>query len=255
MFHQKISAGAEVEVALPKDLPPEIFDLYRHHRFLDGIHILESIADQDILSYSISRGFSEVSFFLKTAFHWRGIGFYKLSEWFHNPCEPQIEPGGIGIHWGSSAHWSRPAIPHWRIYLDLIRSSGRRPVFLGGASDEEQMISKYPGIRDYCSGEEDWRFGRDPILQTMANIGELDGMISFSSWTAYAAVLQGVPALELWDRTQWLVYTSVTRVMLGNPAHYLQDAYDSPPCPGLLSVCFEQGRKLASLLYDFPFRP
>lgn len=250
MYHLKKTQGYKIYVALPADLDPEIRALYDCHTFLDGIHTLPDIREKPFLEYANSQGL-EPHVFLKTPRHWKGVPFYSLKEWFRNPLEPNLQVADcIGVQIMSTSNWDRPPIPFWKQYMSLIGASGLRPVFMGTQKDEERFQEVYEGILDYCPAPELWRFGGDSILQTLANLQVMKGVLVFSSWTTYGAVLQGVPALELWNRDQWLFYTPIVRCMIGQPVHYLQEAFDSPPSSAIFAQTFPHLRRLSEILYN-----
>ena len=129
MYHIKKTRGKKIVVALPKDLNPEIRDLYNHHLFLDGIHELDSIQEEAFIPYAQSLGF-EPSLFLKNIGHLKGMRFYKLNEWFRNPVYPSFEGRDcVSVQLMSTAHWDRPPISGWKAYLELIHRSGLKSMF------------------------------------------------------------------------------------------------------------------------------
>jgi hypothetical protein len=150
----------------------------------------------------------------------------------------------------SSTNFERPAIPNLHLFIEnVLNYPPYKPVFVGTAKDEVLFNSLYPGLRErFQIPDEHWRFGKDTLFQTMSNIKLFSGMITFSSWTAYVAALQGVPALEFWNLNQWMFFTALVRKNLGDPVHYIQDFYLDGASPYMMKI-FQYLKEMAKVFY------
>jgi len=248
MFHQH-KMGRKIYVALPRSLKPFIRELYDCHTFLDGIIEMDDIQESNFLKEAAKLDM-EPCLFIKSIQFIKDAKFYKLSEWFNNPKQPTFDSNNcIAIQIVSTSFRERPKIKHWDKYEHMIKQSKLQPFFHGTKEDEIKILEEYPGIRDMCK-DEYWRFGKDDVLQTIANIKNCHSVIASSSWSAYVAVLQMVPAIELWPPSMWLFYTPRVRQMLGNPIHYLQDTTWAEPMPELLNQCVPMARDVSYNLYN-----
>jgi len=191
--------------------------------------------------------------YLKSIEYIRDIKFYKLNEWFQNPIKPTFDTTNcIGIQLTSTT-WQRqrPPIVHWNMFSEIIKNSKLQPFFHGSILDGEKILSIYPNAKELCKDEKYWRFGKDDILQTIANLQNCFAAISIGSWSAHPAVLQGVPTLDLWPPESWQFFSPMVRHLIGNPIHYLQDSILAIPSPFLLTECLPYLRSLAKVLYNF----
>jgi len=214
MFHQ-YCLGNKISVTIPENLREELKDLYAKHTFLENIIMLKDISENPFLEYALKNGY-EPSLYIKDVRFLKNAHFHPISEWMPYTCDPTIPAGCIGIHVCSSSNYARPKIPHLQSF---IRDD--HVAFFGTEADEALFNTYYPDIRKTVP-DELWRFGKDSLLQTFSNIRVCSGVVAFSSWSAYAAVLQGVPAIELWYLDQWQQYAQLVAQMLGRPVHYVQ---------------------------------
>lgn len=248
MYNQHV-LGREVSVVIRKNLRPELKDLYQRHNFLKSIIELDEISGEPYLQYCREKGY-ESSQYVVDVKHVIGATYHPMSEWMPYPDQPKIDGKDcIAVHVTSSANYNRPAVPALNKYLEIIRNSGKKPVFLGTDKDEKLFESLYPGVKETVPAEH-WRFGKDTILQTFSNLKVVAGAIIFSTGTAYAAALQGTPVLELWNTDQWLTYSSYVRQMLGNPIHYLQDCFWDTPLPHLVTEVFPYLKQMSGSFYS-----
>ena len=238
-------------VALNKKTPDIVKDLYKNVTFLSGIIELDDITSNSFEEYCNLNHF-EPCYFINTFQFNINNSFYPLKKWFQYKKDFTLVPDRyIGFQVASSSNYIRPAIPYLNIYLELIIKQGYKPVFMGSKQDESVFNRLYPGLKEKYNIEENlWRFGKDTLYQSLSNITLYYGMLTFSSWTAYAAVLQGIPCIELWSTEQWLIYTPRVRRFLGDPVHYCQDYYIGFPTKHLIQV-FTHLRSLASSFYAF----
>jgi len=189
--------------------------------------------------------------YLKSIEYMRDIKFYRLDKWFKNQIEPTFDTTNcIGIQLISST-WSRerPPITHWNTYSEMIKSSKLQPFFHGSAADGEKVLSVYPNIKELCMEEKYWRFGKDDILQTIANLRNCFMAIGIGSWSVHPAILQGVPSLDLWPPESWQFFSPMVKHLIGNPIHYIQDSISAVPSPLLFTQCMPHLRSLANELY------
>jgi hypothetical protein len=222
--------GDKVVVMISPKTKENILDLYKRCNFLKLVEV-EDDSTEYFLKLCSLEGYDGATFMSTNML--KGVRFQPLYKWFNNDEKPTIPPGCIGIHITSSTNYDRPTIPFFQSYLNVCKNY---PVcFFGLKSDEDLFIKNYPGIKETVP-EELWRFGKDSLLQTLANLGTLRGMICFSSWTAYGSTLQWVPTLELWGDKQWMSFSNIVRTMLGSPIHYSQDSYYAQPLPCLTEV-------------------
>jgi hypothetical protein len=232
----------KISVAIPQSLRQELKDLYTRHKFLTNIEELDDATFFDSTKfklYAANKNYCPIVY-LKDIWFLKDITFCNLNEWFDLQEKPTIDFSKcIGTHICSSSNWNRPTIPHVKLWLQRIQASNFKPYFFGTKKDEELLMSLYPEIKSWFTFEEDyWRFGKDSILQTMANISGMHGLIVFSSWSAYAAILQGVPVVELWNERQWQFYSPLVNRMLGGPVHYVAASYKEEPNPYLFTEIF-----------------
>jgi len=255
MYHH--SLRRKIFVVLPSGLNPSILELYNpeHQHWIDRIIFMPDHSFQDDTKYLelCAENDCEPNRYMIDIGILKDATFHPLSEWFRYNEEPTFKMDKcIGLQIMSSGNWHRPRIPHIGSYLNLIWQAGYHIVLIGGQSDADNLLREYPEAMEWIEGDQNrWRFGKDTILQTMANVRELDGMVVFSSWTAYAAVFQGVPTIELWARDQWQFFTRLVDRMLGSPVHYIQDAFDVEPTPYLFSQILPSLRKFKENIYDF----
>jgi ADP-heptose:LPS heptosyltransferase len=228
--------------------------LYQPCKFLNTIVKLEDISDESIVDYATKNGYTAVSLFLKNFLMLKNIQFHALKTWYKTEIlpAPNIPPGRYTlVHVTSSANYARPRIPHLSLYLSYITESGIQPLFIGTSQDEELFKQLYPDCVYFTSlSPKLCRFGKDSVFQTISNISMCESALVFSSWSAYAAVLQGVPTLELWTEQQHNLYNPVVRLMLGNPIHLVQNRYDIQPIHVLFSECLPAMKNYAKILYD-----
>jgi hypothetical protein len=237
-----LSLNNKISVAIPKSLRQELKDLYIKHTFLKGIEILDDniFFDADKFRNHAAANNATALIYLKDIRFLNDVTFHHLSKWFDLQEKPNLDFSRcIGLQIASSSNWNRPSIPHVKLWLQKMQASNYKPCFLGTKKDEELLLRLYPEIKSWFVFEEDyWRFGKDSILQTMINISAMEGMIVFSSWSAYAAALQGVPVVELWNEKQWQFYSPVVNRMLGGPVHYVAASYKEEPSPYLFTEIF-----------------
>jgi hypothetical protein len=254
MYHQ--SLRRKVIVVLPAELNPYILSLYspEHQPWIDHIVFMPAHDFQDDRKYLklCEDNDCESNRYMLDLGILKDVTFHPLSEWFHYSDEPTFDSKGyIGLQIMSSGNWVRPRIPHIDTYIGLIKGAGYRIALMGGAGDKDNFMKEYPQAGEWVKGDiYAWRFGRDSVLQTMANIKGMVGVLAFSSWTAYVAVLQGVPAMELWARDQWQFFSVLAYRMLGSPIHYLQDAFDTAPTPYLMSDIIPALKRYRKAIYD-----
>jgi hypothetical protein len=243
-------AGREIYVALSKATPDIVKDLYKRITFLKSIIILEDFSRENYLKYCLNNNFEsclyveDIKFILHPA-------FFPLNRWFKYDFQPTINPGEyIGFQVSSSTNYERPAIPNLHLFVEnVLNYPPYKPIFIGTSKDENLFNRLYPGFREkYQISDEQWRFGKDSLFQTMSNIKLFSGMITFSSWSAYVAVLQGVPAIEFWNLDQWMVYTGIVRKNLGDPIHYVQDFYLDGVSPYLIKI-FQHLKEISQIFY------
>ena len=229
MYHQH-TLGRSISVAIPKSLPITLKDLYYRHNFLKSIIEMDDISTIPYLTYCTQNRY-ESSLHITDLKYIKNV-FHPLHEWFeyNEPTKPTIEPECIGFHITSTSNYDRPAIPHLDQYLDKCWSNKIKVVFMGSPKDEKLFNSLYPWAREMSFQNESYRFN-DTLLQTIANIKTMRGMITFSSFSAYIAVLQGVPTIELWCSNQWQMFSRLVAQMIGSPAHYVQCHYLDEPSP------------------------
>ena len=247
MYSQHLS-GKEIAVAIPKSLRPELKAFYSYHTFLKRVVELDVLAGDPFLQYCKDNGYEPARYVVDVQYV-KGTIFHPLKDWMNYIPQPSMRCDRcIGVHVASSSNYDRPAVPHLARYLEIIRHYGYFPVFIGTEKDKVLFDKLYPGVTGAVSREH-WRFGKDTLFQTLSNIRDFSGMLTFSSWTAYAAVLQGVPCLELWNTDQWNMYSSYVRQMLGSPVHYLQDYFCDTPLEHLISEVFPYVRRQAASFY------
>lgn len=250
MFHQKTAFKREVHAAIPKSLSPAIRELYGCHKFLDGIVEMEGFGRGTFLEAAEVRGMEPVLFLDDFGFC-RNVHFHKLGEWFHNPKGSTFDASGcVGIHAMTTKWRERAPVLHWSSYMKLIKEAGLSPYFHGTMEDGKRMELVYPDAKGLCP-EEHWRFGKDGILETIANLGKCAFVIGVGTWSAPVAALQGVPALDLFDAEPWQFFSPLVRQMIGNPVHYLQDSVAGVPPSELFRQAMPRMRELARNLYGF----
>jgi hypothetical protein len=250
MYHQHV-LGREVSVAIPKALRNELKDLYKKHTFLKSVVELEDFLKEPYLKYCADNGFEHSLHFEDVKFI-REVEFHPLRQWFQYSEKPNIEPGCIGIHVTSSTNYDRPKVTHLDIYLSHCWNCGYKVAFLGTQKDEELFNSLYPDVKAKVP-ENLWRFGKDSLLQTMANLGDMIGLIVFSSWTSYAALLQGVPVIEMFSMHQWQIFSTLINQMMGRPVHYSQVCFWDSPSPWMASQIFPKLKEYAKAFYGEVF--
>lgn len=255
MVHQKLQ-GNKVYAAIPTDLNPEIRKLYYNFTFIDGVIELSFFLDDNkFLSYCSEMGFLPCRYLLDLEYL-KGLIFRPLCgdpfPWFKNDTEPTIDTSNsIGFQIASSQNYDRPRIPNLNAYLDQVKQAGLTPVFFGTKKDEKLFIKNYPAVHAlYRENDISWRFGKDTLLQTIANIKNLKGHIVFSSGTSPIAAFYGVPVLELWTREQWQFFSPLAHYMLGSPIHHIMQSYDEYPSPVLIKEIFPRLRKLCDTFYN-----
>jgi ADP-heptose:LPS heptosyltransferase len=217
---------------------------------IEGIVELEDFSKENYLKYCQEHGFEQCVYLedIKYILH---PAFFPLNRWFKYDFQPTLNPGDyVGFQVASSTNFERPAVPNLHLLIEnVINYSPYRPVFIGTAKDEVLFNSLYPGFRErFQIPEEHWRFGKDTLFQTMSNIKLFSGMVTFSSWTAYMAALQGVPTLEFWKMDQWMFFTGLVRKNLGDPVHYVQDFYLDGASPYMMKI-FQYLKGMAKVFY------
>jgi len=255
MFHQKL-LGNTVLAAIPTTLNPEIKKLYENLTFIDGIIELDFFLDDEkFLFYCSEMGYLPCRFLLDTQYL-RGLNFQAFNNgtncWFMNPVAPSIDTrNAIGFQVSIANHYDRPVVSNLNAYIDLVIEAGLEPVFFGTKKDECLFINSYPALAAlYSDSDFSWRFGKDGILQTMANIRNLRGHIVFSSGTSPMAVFQGVPVLELWTKDQWQFFSPMIHYMMGSPIHHITQSYEESPSPHLIKGIFPRLKMLSQNLYN-----
>jgi ADP-heptose:LPS heptosyltransferase len=245
MYNQRL-LGRTVSVMIPKGVRPELKDLYYRCTFLQ--EVIEVETPNIYIDFCSKNGYDS-TFWLQDKNILKNIPFHPLNEWFKYDTKPTISAGYVGFQVASSSFYDRPIITHFKSYLETLHTFNLNPVFFGAKKDEELFNKNYPDVKstipDVC-----WRFGKDSLLQTLANLKTLRGHYAFSSWTAYGAVLQGTPTIELWNDHQWQAYSSVVRTLLGNPIHYSQDSFWGSPSPYPVEV-FDYLKKYSDNIYQF----
>jgi hypothetical protein len=248
MYNQHIQ-GRRIYAALPKSLPPTIKKLYEYHTFIDGIIYMDDINEPYLLDKAQELDMAPCIYLKSTQFM-RDIKFFKLSDWFKNPVEPNFDSHNcIGIQIVSSSAIQRPPITQWDILARMIKESGKQPYFHGSVADEAKAIERYPNAKELCGDEKYWRFGKDDVLQTIANLKDCYCAVGIGSWSVHLAVMQGVPALDFWPTDSWQFFSPVIRHLVGNPIHYIQDSITAIPPPLFFSHCVPNLRSLANSLY------
>jgi hypothetical protein len=251
MFHQK-QLGNKVIAAIPTNLPQEVRDLYNHFNFMDEIIELPFFLDDDkFLSYCLDKNYKPCRF-LKEMEYLKGIKVHPLGMWFKDTAIPRIDTRGcVGFQVASSAHYDRPIVPHLNSYVNLVVEAGLKPVFFGTQKDEGLFIKNYPDISArFFENIHAWRFGKDSLIQTIANLRNLYGHVVFSSGTSPIAVFQGVPVLELWTTDQSQYYSPLVHYMLGSPIHHLTQAFDSVPNKNLIKSIFPRLKQYSQYFYN-----
>ena len=245
MYNQHL-LGRSISVMIPKSVRSELKDLYFRCTFLQDVIEVEE-ASHEIYVDFCSKNKYDTTLWLKDKDILKNIPFHPLNEWFEYNTEPTISSGYVGFQVTSSAFYNRPVITHFKSYLNTLNNFNILPVFFGSKKDEELFEKNYPDVKKTVSDER-WRFGKDSLLQTLANLKILRGHYAFSSWTAYGAVLQGTPTIELWNDRQWQSYSSVVRTLLGSPIHYAQDSFWGKPSPYPVEV-FDYLKKYSDMIY------
>lgn len=242
--------GHEVSVAIPKETPAHNRELYSKHTYLKNVIEMDDISRVPFLSYCATNGYEPVLHVEATNVY-KHVTFHPLKQWFQHDTQSTVSGNKlVGFHVTSSTNFSRPSVPALWVYIEHIINSGHQPVFIGTEKDEALFHELYPGYREkYKVPDEYWRFGKDTVLQTLANVGTFTGMIVFSSWTTHAAVLQGVPTIELWSDVQWQVYNPVVYHMMGCPVHYCQVSCWDSPSPYLGNQILQRMKDLATVFY------
>jgi hypothetical protein len=250
MYFQKIK-GNKVLAAIPTNLNPEIRRLYDNLIFIDEVIELPFFLDDEkFLKYCKDNRYEPCRFLLDLKYL-KNLKFYPLHLWFEYDTEPTIDCSkAVGFQVTSSENYNRPKIPYLGIYVNIVENSGLKPIFFGTKKDEDLFINTYPEIYyKYSENDSSWRFGKDTLLQTIANIKNLYGHIVFSSGTSPIAAFQGVPVLELWNTDQWNFYSPLVHFMLGSPIHHIMQAYDSYPSVNLITSIFPRLKLLCKTLY------
>jgi hypothetical protein len=242
--------GTPIYACLDKNAPEHVKDLYRRVKFLKGIIELEEFTRENYIQYCRENNFDQC-LYLEDIRYVLQPAFFPLNRWFNYDFQPTLEPGNyFGFQVASSTNYERPAIPHLDVFVEhVINYPSYKAVFIGTSKDEKLFNELYPGFREkYQILDEHWRFGKDSLFQTMSNIRMFSGMVTFSSWTAYAAALQGVPTLEFWSMNQWILYTPMIRKNLGDPVHYVQDFYLDGATPYMVKI-FQYLKDLSRSFY------
>ncbi len=242
--------GYTIDVAVRADSKTNY--LYESCKHVDNIIKLDDISDSSIYAYGKENGYALSVLMLKCFPLLRDTSFRPLKTWFkmENLPQPNIrEDKYTLIHVTSSSNYDRPKVPYFDKFLEIIGKAGSKPLFIGTEKDETLFKSLYPSCSDYV-GTYLWRFGKDSVLQTMSNISICDSALVFSSWSAYAATLLGVPTMELWGLNQHNMFNPLVKLMLGNPIHLLQDRYDIDPIYALYTECTPTLKYYSKLLYD-----
>ena len=250
-YHQH-TLGREIHAAIPKSLNPELKHLYAKHNYLKSVVEMDDISTIPFLSYCVQNGYESSLHIIDMKFY-SNIMFHPLHEWLPYDHKPTIEPGAVGFHVSSSAHYNRPIIPHLETYLIHCWNNNIKTIFMGSTDDEKLFMRSYPWICNYAGfiSDECWRFGRDSILQTMANLKTLLGLVVFSSWTGPAATLQGTPTIELWNDGEWQFYSPLVAQMVGKPVHYIQVCYLDKPSQHLTDAIFPKLKQYATNFYQW----
>lgn len=250
MYHQK-QMGNLVLSAIPTNLKPEVRDLYRHFGFMDGVLELPFFLDDvKFLRFCNESEFKPCRFLIDLDYL-KDIKFYPMHLWFSDRTQATIDTNGcIGFQVASCSHYDRPPVLYINNYLKLVEDAGLKPVFFGTLRDEELFRKYYSNIaKKYSSNDHAWRFGKDNILQTIANIKNLNGHIVFSSGTSPMAAFQGVPVLELWGSGQFQFYSPFVHYMMGNPIHHITQSYDAFPDKNLIKEIFPRLKYYCRRLY------
>jgi len=240
MYHMYTKKN-KVSVAIPNNLHEELKYLYTRHTFLDDIIEIDQGTFTDVnkfIEYAIHNNFEPI-IYLDENYIWllHDIIFHPLFKWFNLIESPILNfKQYVGFHITSSTNWDRYPIPYIKSWIESVLNVNLRPCFIGTKKDEELILKLYPDIKSWYSFDEQyWRFGKDSILQTIANISDMYSMIVFSSWSTYAAIFQGIPAVEMWNDKQWQFYSPIVNRMLGGPVHYVPASYKEPPSPFILT--------------------
>ena len=183
-----LSLQHKISVAISKNLRTELKQLYIRHKFLDKIEELEDDVFCDVdkfKRFAVDKNYIAITY-LHDFWFFKDVTFKHLNNWFDLQEKPNADFSNcIGIHIASSSNWDRPSIPFVKTWLRQIREANFKPYFLGTKKDEELLLQLYPEIKSWFTFEEEyWRFGKDSILQTIANISTVQGMLVFSSWSA-----------------------------------------------------------------------
>ena len=113
MYHQKVSFGREIYVAIPKTLPQKIRALYDYQPFLNGIIEMDDIGRDKFILEAQSRKMTP-NVFLEDIHYYRNVGFYKLDEWFKNPKQPTIDTSNcVGMHIMTTNWHERRPMVYW----------------------------------------------------------------------------------------------------------------------------------------------
>ncbi len=242
-------AGTKIYVALSKNTPDHIKGLYRRMTMIEGIVELDDFSKESYLQYCQDHNFDSCVY-LENIRYILHPAFFPLNRWFKYDFQPTIPYDSyVGFQVASSTHFERPAIPHLHLFVENVINYQWKPVFVGTAKDEELFNKSYPEFREkYQIPDMQWRFGKDSLYETLSNLKLFSGMITFSSWTAYAAALQGVPVLEFWDLSQWMFYTATVRKNLGDPVHYIQDFYLDGASPYMMKI-FQSLKEMSRSFY------
>jgi hypothetical protein len=250
---KSIEPDCVIDVILTKESKTDY--LYEQCRFLNSIIKLDDASDKSVYEYGSKNAYTSVSLLLKSSHLLKNIQFHALRTWFktENLPPPNIPQGRYTlVHVTSSTNYSRPRIPFLSSFLSYITESGIQPLFIGTKQDEELFKQSYPDCTYFNNLDPSLlRFGLDNVFQTMANIARCESALVFSSWSAYAAVLQGVPTIELWNYEQHNFFNPYVKLMLGNPVHLLQDRFDIAPSPFLFSQCLPLMKNYAQLVYGW----
>lgn len=227
-YGNHVEKNTKVYLYTPTDLRGDLKNIIDRTDFFERVNSGEGNLHEDLFVKDCIQRDLDPHLFTRTAQHYN-IKHYPLQKWFNTSgLDKTVRLDNyIILHITSSNNYNRPKIDNLITHLNYIKESGNTPVIIGTHADEELTLKHYPFIKEYFN-DETWRFGKDTLEQSMGNILNAKGILSFSSWSSVFAALAGVPTLELWFWDQWLHFNTLAKTMLGNPIHLLQVSYKEP---------------------------
>lgn len=251
IMYNNFKRGFQVYAAIPKTLSGHVREILDAHNFIADIIETENISNIDKLASELQM---HACYFLQTATFSRHIKFYPVQNWINlKDTKCTVVGDYIVVHVASSANYNRPVIPNFENYIEQIEQIRNKPVFIGTFQDEELFKKSYPDIYSkYNNQDECWRFGKDSLKETMANILQSNGVFTFSSWSSIFSALAKKPTFELWNSDQWPLYNQQVKYLLGSPVNLIQGPYNVNAAMPIFRQPFSYVKTLSEFFYMPP---